>query len=97
MNRDRDLQQQEQEQDWDKPMSKNTQSSSKGSDKSKAKPTKQSQPGQGTSSFLNELPVNAATPSAAGVKECSCTGPCDCAIDDAIRASEEHQPKIGRK
>ncbi|KAF9087407.1 hypothetical protein BGX29_011643, partial [Mortierella sp. GBA35] len=68
---------------------------------SQATPMKQGQSqlqgqAQSMTSDLRELPVDAATPSARGEKECSCVGPCNCATEDAIRASDEHAPKIDR-
>ncbi|KAF9427304.1 hypothetical protein BGZ94_005160 [Podila epigama] len=86
MNPERDMKQQQQEQDWDKPRNKNQEYSQKSQSMS-----------QNMSSDLRELPVDAATPSASGSKDCSCVGPCDCAMNHAIRASEEHTPSIGRK
>ncbi|KAG0020104.1 hypothetical protein BGZ81_009465 [Podila clonocystis] len=88
MNRERDMQQQ-QEQDWDKPLSKATKDDQNNKSQSQAQSKAQA---QSMSSDLRELPVDAATPSAAGKKECACVGPCDCATNDAIRASEEHIP-----
>lgn len=87
MNRERDMQQQ-QEQDWDKPANRaaRDQNSKTQSSQSKAQ-------AQSMSSDLRELPVDAATPSAVGMKECACVGACDCATNDAIRASEEHIPR----
>ncbi|KAF9326443.1 hypothetical protein BG006_010133 [Podila minutissima] len=84
MDRDRDMQQQR-EQDWDKPRAPKDQNDKSQSQSQKAQ-------AQSMSSDLRELPVDAATPSAAGKKECACVGPCDCATNDAIRASEEHIP-----
>ncbi|KAF9287281.1 hypothetical protein BGZ74_001146, partial [Mortierella antarctica] len=76
------------EQDWDKPRAPKDQS-----DKSQSQSQSQSKAqAQSMSSDLRELPVDAATPSAAGMKECACVGPCDCATNDAIRASEAHIP-----
>ncbi|KAG0029484.1 hypothetical protein BGZ82_007947 [Podila clonocystis] len=91
MNRERDIQQQE-EQDWDKPLSKaNKDQNDKSQSQSQSQPQSKAQ-AQSMSSDLRELPVDAATPSAAGKKDCGCVGPCDCATNDAIRASEEHIP-----
>ncbi|KAF9389392.1 hypothetical protein CPB97_011499 [Podila verticillata] len=91
MNRERDMQQQ-QEQDWDKPANKASKDNKTLPTQSKALPTQTKAQAQSMSSDLRELPVDAATPSAAGMKECACVGPCDCATNDAIRASEEHIP-----
>ncbi|KAF8951202.1 hypothetical protein BGZ52_013131, partial [Haplosporangium bisporale] len=90
----RDMQQQ-QEQDWDKPAnraSKDNKDNKSQSTQSKSQSTQSKAQAQSMSSDLRELPVDAATPSAAGMKECACVGPCDCATNDAIRASEEHIP-----
>ncbi|KAG0048071.1 hypothetical protein BGZ83_006917, partial [Gryganskiella cystojenkinii] len=88
MNRERDMPQQ-QEQDWDKPANR---ASKDNKNNNKSQATQSEAEAQSMASDLRELPVDAATPSAAGKKECACVGPCDCATNDAIRASEEHIP-----
>lgn len=98
MNRERDMQQQ-QEQDWDKPANRAARDQNSKTQSSQSKAQAQSQSSQSKaqaqsmSSDLRELPVDAATPSAVGMKECACVGACDCATNDAIRASEEHIPR----